>query len=214
MCRHVLCVLSETLTLTTATVRQPDGPAGPHEHRGRMHAQGACLPCRVRPVRTLGAAAMPPPTGAARRRAGERGTFPAAPHPPTSHDGRTQDAAAAPSRRQTRTQPTTNHATTDPVVPRTRACGPQPPQPPPTHRPPSTGGSRAAPCTCVAHAHARHSTPWQVPAVPTVGLITRPCRGPRAAAPKCQKRTPARRSFLLPAAACWASSSPNFLFPG
>jgi len=35
---------------------------------------------------------------------------------------------------------------------------------------------------------------------------------PRAAAPKCQKRTPARRSFLLPAAACWASSSPKNCF--
>jgi hypothetical protein len=32
------------------------------------HAHGACLPCRVPPVCTLGAAAMPP-TGAARRRA-------------------------------------------------------------------------------------------------------------------------------------------------
>ena len=88
--------------------------------RGRMHAHGACLPCRVRPVRTLGAAAMPPPTDAARQRAGKRGCDQparlrrptqarrttrrrqarqpraAAPHPPTAHDGCTRDAAAVP----------------------------------------------------------------------------------------------------------------------
>ena len=125
-------------------------------HRGRMHAQGACLPCRVQPVRTLGAAAMPPPTGSARRCAGEtdatsrhasatrrkRGALPAAakrasPGPPhrTPHDGCARDATAAPLRRQTRTQRTTKRATTEPAASHARAR-PRPPPPPPTHRAP------------------------------------------------------------------------------
>ena len=69
----------------------------------------------------------------------------AAPHPPSTRDGSTRDAAATRPRRQTRTQPTARRATTELAVARTRACGPRPPQPPPTHGPPcapfSIGGS-------------------------------------------------------------------------
>ena len=43
---------------------RPAHSEGTHgARRGRMHAHGACLPCRVQPVRTLGAAAMPPGPG-------------------------------------------------------------------------------------------------------------------------------------------------------
>jgi len=140
-----------------AKTRKPPHSEGTHgAHRGRMHAQGACLPCRVQPVRTLGAAAMPPPTGSARRCAGEtdatsrhasatrrkRGALPAAakrasPGPPhrTPHDGCARDATAAPLRRQTRTQRTTKRATTEPAASHARAR-PRPPPPPPTHRAP------------------------------------------------------------------------------
>ena len=57
----------------------------------------------------------------------------AAPHPPSTRDGHTRHAAATPPRRQTRTQPTARRGTTEPVAAHTRACGPRPPQPLPTH---------------------------------------------------------------------------------
>ena len=57
----------------------------------------------------------------------------AAPHPPSTRDGRTRAAAATPPCRQTRTQQTARRTTTEPAVACTRACGPRPPQPPPTH---------------------------------------------------------------------------------
>ena len=83
--------------------------------RGRMHAHGACLPCRVRPVRTLGAAAMPPPTGAARRRAGKRRNQPARLRRPTQ-------ARRTACRRQARqpppSAPAPGHRTAPPHRPR------------------------------------------------------------------------------------------------
>ena len=57
----------------------------------------------------------------------------AAPHPPSTRDGHTRHAAATPPRRQTRTQPTARRGTTEPVAAHTRACGPRPQQPLPTH---------------------------------------------------------------------------------
>jgi hypothetical protein len=87
-------------------------------------------PARLR--RATQAWCMPPPPPSAP--ASGRRTAPA--HPPTTHDGCTRDAVAVLPRLQARTQPTVKRVPTEPVVPRTRACVPRPPQPPTTHSDP------------------------------------------------------------------------------
>ena len=68
-------------------------------------AGGACFPCRVPSGCTLGAAAMPPPTSAARRSTGKR-TRPAVTPPPTARRNRGTRPTAA-----NRTSPGLSHRT-------------------------------------------------------------------------------------------------------
>ena len=98
------------------------------ERRGCMHAHGACLPCRVPSVCTLGAAAIPPPTGAARWCIGKRTRH----HPAHLRHPRGAIAAHAPP---PPTAPAPVHRTAPPHHPRWThtGCRRNPAAPPNAH---------------------------------------------------------------------------------